>query len=492
LAAKSETSEGPSLGVMAGLVTLGVIAIGVARVWLAADRPLWFDEAFTLSVATAPDAGTFLAELLNDVNAPLYYGLMRLWTALVGSSDLMLRAPGLICVFLAGLIAVRSKVRGLSPEAQLTWAAMIFAWWGVGHFLDGRGYALLLAVSTVQTVLFIQLMAAPDRRKAWLWCAVAAAAILIQYYALIGVAAQGVIFLAARRKKALAAWPALLAFAPALAWMALHAPRLRVFADASVAWHDRVEPMEAVGMAAFAVNPSSPLIAAAVAVALIAALMTARPPDKGARPKREDHLWLAAAAGALALALTLLSGMLHPSLTPRYLMPAVPGLLLGVVLIARRSTRANLIYLALIILYLGAALRPDRITEALRLGSPYGYEAASDVLMRQNVSDVVFIWDHEVAHLMAPASLDRLGAVFFARAGHKAKVTALAPGVDHDLNGLALAAASGPRPGIIWIYNRTGATSARRFPPRIAELDPRWTCERSGDEAIGALACYRR
>jgi hypothetical protein len=62
---------------------------------------------------------------------------------------------------------------------------------------------------------------------------------------------------------------------------------------------------------------------------------------------------------------------------------------------------------------------------------------------------------------------------------------------DQDANPLALAAATGPRPGIIWIYNRRGATSARTFPPRIQALDPRWTCERVGDAEIGNLACWR-
>jgi hypothetical protein len=92
---------------------------------------------------------------------------------------------------------------------------------------------------------------------------------------------------------------------------------------------------------------------------------------------------------------------------------------------------------------------------------------------------------------MAPSSLARVGAVFFRRAADPATVTVLAPRPGEDVNRLALAAASGPRPGIIWIYNRRDSPSAHVFAPRIPQIDPRWSCERFGEEALGTLACYR-
>jgi hypothetical protein len=142
-------------------------------------------------------------------------------------------------------------------------------------------------------------------------------------------------------------------------------------------------------------------------------------------------------------------------------------------------------------LYLGVALWPGALTASLRQGAPYGYEEASAILMRHGVSHAAFVWDHEATRIEAPASLERAGAAFFRRAGYPAAVTPVITRPDQDANPLALAAATGPRPGIIWIYNRRGATSARTFPPRIQALDPRWTCERVGDAEIGNLACWR-
>ena len=58
---------------------LAAVLITVERIWLALAQPLWFDEAWTAAVAATPDWRSFLAEAYNDVNAPLYYALIRLW-----------------------------------------------------------------------------------------------------------------------------------------------------------------------------------------------------------------------------------------------------------------------------------------------------------------------------------------------------------------------------------------------------------------------------
>jgi hypothetical protein len=474
------------------LLCLAGAVVTAERLWLAAVQPLWFDEAWTLSVATTPDWRSFLQEAYNDVNPPLYYLLMRLWTLAVGASDLALRLPGVISVLAAGLIPVAWRIKSLSLSARLTWGAMIFGWWGVDVFLNGRGYGLLLAVSVLQAAAFVGLLAQPSRRNAWLWCGLAAAAILIQYMAAIPAAAQGLVYLAARRRQALRTWPALLALVPVLGWMAFHAPRLRAFSDAAVAWHPLLTPQTAIQLTAFAVDPASPLGLPLAGVVALAALVIGRrepPPDAG--PQADDHLWLAAGAAVAGLALMLALGALRPSLTGRYLVPLAPGLLLGLVLCARRSARPGIAYVGLASLYLGVALWPGAFTAGERRGAPYGYEQASASLMRHGVTQVAFLWDHEATRIQAPASLARAGAVFFRRAGYAVAVTPVVTRPDQDANPLALGAARGPHRGIIWIYNRTGATSARRFPPRIEALDPRWRCERIGDAEIGNLACWR-
>jgi hypothetical protein len=502
-AVTATTSSGPrarqfgKVGLLAALALacVAVTMIGAERIWLALAQPLWFDEAWTTAVAATPDWASFLGLIRNDINAPLYSVLMRLWTDVAGSSDIALRAPGLAALAAAAAIPIFVRVPGLKLDARLAWGVMIFAWWGVGIFLLGRCYGLLLAVSTLQCILFARLLAAPSRRAAWAWCAVGAAAILLQYYALFVVATQGLIYLAAHRGRALRTWPALMAFAPALAWMAYQAPELAAFSAIAPTWHPRVTPASSAEFIGFAFDPSSPLVTPLAALAMLAFLLLDRrlaaPGEAREAAGPAPSLWLTAAAGLAALALFLAAGALRASLTGRYMIPAVPSLLLGVVLCARLCVHARLAYLTLVTLYLGAALTPGDFQTALRGRSPYGYEDASATLMRHRVTHVVFIWDHEGARFVRPDNLRRVGEVFFRRAGDKATVTPLIAGPTQDVSALALAAATGPHPGIIWIYNRDSGSAARAFPPRIAQIDPRWVCERYGDPRLGSVACYR-
>src|ERR1700760_2356493 len=85
-------------------VAIAVLAMALLageRLWVALVQPLWFDEAWTAQVAATPDLPTFWRELYNDIQAPLFYCAMRLWAVVAGTSDIALRAPGLIALAVA-------------------------------------------------------------------------------------------------------------------------------------------------------------------------------------------------------------------------------------------------------------------------------------------------------------------------------------------------------------------------------------------------------
>lgn len=472
-------AKGRALGwILVALAALGCASLAVERVWLAAVQPLWFDEAWSLAVATAPDWASVVREALSDSNAPLYYLFLHGWTALAGPSDLALRLPGLVALLAAGAIPLLTRIEG-----RRTWAALVFAWWGVDIFLAGRGYGLLLALSLAQTVVFAGLIRAPTMKRAAGWAALGTLAILTHYYALILTGLQALTFLILHRKDALRVWPVSLLFAPALGWLAWHWPRLQAFAAPQNAWHAALGPLDALAMAAVGLNPSAPLVGAAAGAVLVALALR--------RFGRPDALAVAALVSLGALVVTLASGMLRPTLTARYLIPTVPGLLLGLVLLARATPRPRLAQCALALLWIGTAVRPAAFAAGLRSQAPYGFETASRTLIAHGISDVVFVWDHEVTALMAPATLERIGSVFFRRAQAPVRVIPLTVRPRDDVNAASLAAATGPRPGIIWIYNRAGRTAAAAHPPAIPARDARWTCERIGDETVGSLACWR-
>ncbi len=123
-----------------------VIALLAAR-W----RPLWYDELFTLYVASETSVGATVSALLAgaDTNPPLDYVLRHLSLAFFGESPAAFRWPSALA-FIAGLLAIFAYVRrrtGFAPAAAafvlpISSAAVFFA-----H--EGRAYALLFASAPI-------------------------------------------------------------------------------------------------------------------------------------------------------------------------------------------------------------------------------------------------------------------------------------------------------------------------------------------------------
>ena len=490
------------------LALVGALVVEGERVWLAMVQPLWLDETWTGAIAGTESWRAFGREVYLEVNPPLYYLVMRLWTAAFGLSDMALKIPGLLALVAAAAAPVLARPKGLPRDATCCWALLLFFWWGCGLFLDARGYSLLLAVSTLQCLAFARLLRAPSTAKAAGWCALAGAAILIHYYALFVGLAQGLVYLTVWRWRAVKTAPAILALAPTAAWMAYHAPRLAQYGRGDVAWHPPLSAASFVSFAAFPLGAYSLTLALTAAgflagAALISMLGERRAPSVAAaapadaaladadQAQARRALWLTAAAGLAALALVLVSAALRPSLTARYLIPITPSILLGAVLCAGRLRRAAFVRAALVVIFFAFALDPAGLAAKLADPTAYGAETGSAFIMRHGADEVVFICDHPVAKIMDPGSLRRMAGFFFQRVGYSAKIDLLVVTSKDDANRLAVQAASRPRTAILWLYNRTDNTSARTHPPAVSQIDPRWTCQTVGDGQVGTMACVQ-
>ena len=475
------------VGVILGLT---VLFLAVARLRFAITEPLWFDETFTLALASRPDWASFWHEVYLDSNGPVYYLIMRLWTLAFGTSDLALRLPTLLAVCLAGLLPIFVRLKGMSAAARVTWGALIFAWWGVGFFLDARCYAMLLAVSTGQCLAFGRLMEGPSLRRAFGWATLAALAILLHYYAVFLGLAQGLVYLARYRERAIKTWPAGLAFMPAFGWIAYHAPRIGEYSKLSGVWHPPLGAQGVWDLIGFAFGPTLPVIVLVLTCILGIGYLLGRE-GRGEVLPTSGAVVLSAVAGVLAFGLMLTFGLLGPGLSARYLISICPALMLGVVMLAGASGRAQFSYLALIAVYFGFQIGPS--LEALGPAKPlprYEFETGSRFLVAHGVSDVVFVWDHELAPIIKSSTLDAVGGVFFARDGHRIAVHPLSLDPQRDPNLEIIAAASGPRPGMIWLFNRQGNTVASRYAPTIAKVSG-WHCTEQGNGLMGSLACYQ-
>lgn len=455
------------------------------RLWAGRALPLWIDETWTAMIAGQPDWASFWHEAWLDVNPPLYYTVMALWADVVGTSNIALRLPSLIFVIAAAALPLVWRGNALSRGGRLCWSALLILWWpGLEISLDARGYGLLLLLLVAQLLAFAQVLERPDRRTAGLWSALAAAAILTHYFALIPAAVQGVALLARARQRTVRLWPAALPFLPAMAWLAIHAPRLADYARPDVAWYEPFTAGLAGGFVQYLVGPPGwtqwALIGAALVLAVAAARGRRVRPTDGAKPMEA-----AALMGVVALLLLFGIGMARDTLTDRYLVPVVPSVLLALVLITQRFEKASLGHALLVLAFLVPLAMPMDLQARLHARNAYGFEQASSFLLPFAPARLVFVWDHPAAKVLDPHSLEKLGRFFFERAGQNPATRTFVLTPEQDGNVVLNATKD---EAVIWIYNRARTSSARAHRPDARRFEGR-TCQHQRALWIGILAC---
>jgi len=197
------------------IATWAFIAITCAyrfglRIYFAAKLPLWLDESWTAVLSSAPSIQSLTHQMWLDSNAPLYYFLIWIWPF---EGDFGLRVPSLFfALATAGVIISWAPV---SFRRRLLLAALVMLWPDSSSpFFDARCYALLLFITTLQTIAFVRLLEGPALGRASLWSAASAAAVLTHYYAAIPALFEGLAYLWLHRRRALATWPAALPVLP--------------------------------------------------------------------------------------------------------------------------------------------------------------------------------------------------------------------------------------------------------------------------------------
>jgi len=484
------------------LFALAFITALVLEFWLQRGEPLWLDEAWTVGIAGPAPWIDFFHQVYWDVNAPLYYLVMYLWQGVFGQSDLAMRAPSLIFAVATPLVLALRPVEGLGRTERLTWASVTALWFpALCYAQEARCFAMLLFISTLQTLAFIRLLQAPSTGRATLWAALGALSILTHYDAIFLGAAQGLVYLATHRLRALRTWPAALAFAPAFGWLLYHLPRIVQFARPGIAWYSLLDVDDLTDSLLYLMGRRQCWVL--LAVGLLAVGLRFAPLWRPERARREGSitgsasLWLAVLASALGATMLIVIGFLRPSFAPRYLIPDGPGVLLGIVLViaviaviaGRRAAWA------LGLLVIGLAAAASRQIEAGERIVPraYNYERASQLLEKVHPEHLVFLWDHPVDPIEHPEQLAAAGDAFFRRDGVKLTVDPVILKPGEDPNRRLLAGAAPPHSVILWVYDvAVHDTAAADFPPQITMLDPAWICRNTGGRRFGVLACWRK
>ena len=132
---------------LAGVALAVFVVAALAARW----RPLWYDELFTLYVASEASLGATLRALLAgaDTNPPVDYVLRHASLALLGDSAMTFRLPSALA-FVGGLFAIYAFVRRRTGFVAAAAAFALPILSVVTYFShEGRAYALLFASAPV-------------------------------------------------------------------------------------------------------------------------------------------------------------------------------------------------------------------------------------------------------------------------------------------------------------------------------------------------------
>jgi|AMFO01.1.fsa_nt_gi Predicted membrane protein len=306
-------------------------------------QSLWYDEAVSarLAAMSAPDLVRWTA---NDIQPPLYYLLLHLWTSLAGNSEWALRFVsawwGLLAVALAYVLAHRlthSEIASLGAMCLLG-----FAPWLLYYSQEARMYTMLVTLGMLWVVPLLQ--SRLRTRDGFLVGVLALVLMYTHYFSLFLIAGLAFwhLLTPGSRRERMRFWGIVLAvlFLGYLPWAPFLWHRFRV--DASY-WTGTLKLGEALRHWAIHMSLGAPetfLEPAAVrelpffALWTLLAILSWIVPTCGESPRRKE------AGRALALLLVWLllpSGFIlalayrTPKFNPRYLMLVYPawGLLLA-------------------------------------------------------------------------------------------------------------------------------------------------------------------
>jgi hypothetical protein len=486
----------PGLRIDVAAVALGVLILAttVLKFTLYARQPLGLDETFTGMIAGQPDLRALLHQCQLDVYAPLSYLVSWAWAQVSGLSDAALRFPSAVFACLAPLVALAPS-RLMPKSVRLTWAALLACWYpGLVFGQIARCYSLVLLIGAINSVTYVWLLRRPTLKRALVWCGVSSLFILDHYFAAILVGCQGVAYLAIHREKALRTWPAALVFAPAFASIALKAALLTGYARPGVSWMAPLHLADVRDMAQYLAGTT--VAEGYVLIWLVVGLCFRwRTSEVGRAPASDDAqgaILITSLLALLATAICLAIGFWKPIVIARYLTAVVPGLMLGLALIAHRFGRSwTLAPAALVAGFAGLVF--VLLFSPIHGRSAFSIEDASNGLMAHKPRALVFLWDNPLAQTDVGEQFSQVGGFFFKRAGHPINVDAPRWANGTNPNLILLAHARSPGTAILWVYDvSVPGTLAIRYPPNLTRLDPTLHCQDYGGSGIGVLACDRQ
>jgi mannosyltransferase len=356
--------------------------------WNIRGRSVWFDEAFTVSMART-DWGTFLtATWREELNSFLYYLPLRA----VGSSDHVLtwaRGLSLVCAVLVVPVVAFIAHRLAGRKAMATAAVLAavhpaLVWYAV----EARSYAMAVLLCSLTAAC--ALVARDTARTGW-WAAagaVGAAAVYAHLFGLLAtVTVLGVVACFVPRNERRPMVIGVLVYAVALVPAGLFMLQADTAQLQWIASNDRsavVRTIELIG------GGSTNLVLVGACMLLLAGAaaaarrMVLRRTDAPAIAYALPVAWVVA-----PIVMTVVLNTLMPLFVPRYLMVTLPGLvvLAAVAATALRSRAATTLAVAALVVAGAGALR----TTLTDQGAERWDAAAITIAQRATAEDALIV-----------------------------------------------------------------------------------------------------
>ena len=151
----------------ASIAASGALLLGSALRLYGLDRQsAWADEITTLLITDpALTFAQFWHLALSDVHPPLYYLLLRSWSAFLGQSDFAARLPSAIFGILT--VATAACTKSLPESGRLALMALLAVSPGaIEYAQEARSYSLLLLFCTVVTTSCLNFVSTPINSRA--------------------------------------------------------------------------------------------------------------------------------------------------------------------------------------------------------------------------------------------------------------------------------------------------------------------------------------
>lgn len=341
------------------LLALTLAAAALRLPWLAREG-LWFDEVFSVVLASQDVPELVRRALADQTNPPGFYLLLWGWIRLGGFEDGWLRLlPALAGLLTPAAVALLARRLGALPQTALLAGTLAVASpLLLAMSVEVRAYAPLALLATGGLLLAARLAQgapsdAPAARRTTLLALVLvdAALVALHYFGALAILAQGA-FLASEgldrpgrralaRDLVLASLPALLLLG---GWLAAVVAGAGGQLAPNVAW---IQPATLASIPRFATHVigdlgtrlGALLIPCGVAAALAAALLLpARHAARQAAGRRGQGARVAALAALVPIALVLLAEWFTPRAlwVPRYLIGSLPPMLVAIALATER------------------------------------------------------------------------------------------------------------------------------------------------------------